>query len=160
MLKCAHCGKPGHAFDLAFGLPDAIHELAPLARSRRAFVSSDICVLDGTRHFIRGVLYLPVLETDRRFGIGFWVEVPKATCEWYAAHYEEDLTGAPSAEGTLANALPRPGYAPTLGLAVRILWGARSERPRFVVDDVHQLTVEQIDGITEARAHELLDLPN
>jgi len=30
--------------------------------------NSDVCGLDGSRFFIRGIAFVPILESDKRFG--------------------------------------------------------------------------------------------
>ncbi len=162
-MKCSHCGEPAssHQLERSFGLPDAVFALKGEERVRRAGGSTDLYVLDKKQFFIRGVLYLPVTDSERKFGIGFWAEVDRDVAVWYADHYEEDLAAEQKAAGLLANDFPAIGE--TLRLPVVINWGNKTSRPTFVVAGVgaqSRLYMEQQRGITMARLHELLELPS
>jgi hypothetical protein len=162
-MNCAHCGKPAssHELEWGFGMPDAIFTLSKESRTERAVIDSDLCMLDRSRFFVRGVLYLPIHDAQRAFGIGFWSETDKKTFDWYLTHYEADLFNEPPGSGYLANAFERKGYSKTLGVPVLINWGRERVRPTFkVVAPEHELYAEQTRGITLERAHELLSLPS
>lgn len=161
-MNCSHCGAPAHSHELErfFKLPDVLFALSEQSARERAVLTADCCTLDRNRFFLRGVLYLPVPEAERKFGIGFWAETSDVAFRWYVSRFDQDLTGQEPGFGTLANSFQRPGYGPTLGLKVKIHWGTASERPTFVVDEAHALRSEQTNGITMKRVHELLALPN
>src|SRR5262245_13865025 len=73
---CSVCGKvhddlphigddrPAHWWDV----PDA-------ERSRCTLLTPDICVIDDTNFFIRGVIDIPVYEYPKGFGFGAWISL-------------------------------------------------------------------------------------
>jgi len=164
-VKCSHCGEPAssHEVDQAFGLPDAVFALKGAERTRRAQGSSDMYMLDKKWFYIRGVVFLPIKDAERKFGIGFWAEVNRDVVVWYADHYSEDMSSSPQSKGRLANSFAAMGR--TMELLVTISWGDKGSRPTFLVEEggipyTSQLYKEQRDGITMARVHELLALPS
>ncbi|MFL5248826.1 MAG: DUF2199 domain-containing protein, partial [Myxococcales bacterium] len=100
MARCRDCGRElgDHPHDAGFSLPDVVWNLDANERKRRAKTSSDLCVLDGARFFLRGIAFVPILETADCFGWGFWVEVDRAAFGRYL-----DLFKADAPEGS------RPG---------------------------------------------------
>ncbi|MFL5453485.1 MAG: DUF2199 domain-containing protein [Myxococcales bacterium] len=55
-----------------------------------AKTSSDLCVLDGARFFLRGIAFVPILETADCFGWGFWVEMDRAAFGRYLDLFKAD----------------------------------------------------------------------
>jgi len=160
MAKCRDCGRDlgEHPHDAAFSLPDIVWNLDAEERKRRAKTSPDLCVLDGARFFLRGIAFVPIVDTPDRFGWGFWVEVDRAIFARYLDLFKTDAPeGEPPGAGPLANT-PR-GYAPLEGHPVAIFFGSRKERPRLVLAaSDHALSKEQHQGISVARLHQINDL--
>ena len=158
-FKCATCGQEhsGLPFDYSFGLPDEVFELDFLSRYQRTRSNSDLCTLDGSRFFIRGLIPLPFLDSTDEFGWGIWVEVSRGDHDKYLGGYYEDLSGEPRFSGKLACSIP--GYSETLGIDVEIAFGAKGQRPSFHVAASlpHALADDQHKGLTPARHHELLE---
>jgi hypothetical protein len=144
-----HDGLP----DLCFALPDAIFVLEAEERQTRALVSSDLCVLDDTRYFIRCVLEVAVADHTDVFAYGLWAEVAGRDFNRYAVYYNTDVPQNHSSfEGLLANRLPLTEE--TLGLACSIaLSSEEGLRPSLrVTDALHTLHEEQETGVTLSRA--------
>lgn len=158
-FKCATCGQEhdGLPQDYSFGLPDEVFELRFLERYRRSRSNSDLCTLDESRFFIRGVIPLPFRSSDEEYCWGVWVEVSQADHDKYVLGYDEDLSSEPSFNGRLANSIP--GYEETKGLAVSAKFGAQGQRPSYSLDPslTHKLASDQNTGITEERHHEMLE---
>lgn len=156
MAQCSHCGRDlgTHTLDIGFSLPDVVWALDKDERERRAKFNSDICVLDERRVFIRGIAFVPILESERRFGWGFWAEVSGAVFKRYLELYKVDVRDEPVAAGQLANT---PAGYPTLeGHPVDIAFGPARERPKMILHaSTHPLSVEQRNGITVPRVHEI-----
>ncbi|MBK7616645.1 MAG: DUF2199 domain-containing protein [Burkholderiales bacterium] len=112
---CATCGKEhsGLPQDYSFGLPDEVYELDFISRYLRVRSNSDLCTLDDSRFFIRGVIPLPFQDSDEEYCWGVWVEVAAKDHDKYVRGYADDLSAEPSFPGTLANSIP--GYHETLG---------------------------------------------
>jgi len=103
-LTCSQCGKvhPLADSELAIGLPDAIFALSKEERSGRCQIHTDVCVLDGERFFLRGLLPLPVHGRAQAYRVGVWAEISievfrrihalwndpaQSECSWVACGY-------------------------------------------------------------------------
>ena len=158
-FRCATCGQvhPGLPLDYGCKLPDEVYALDYVDGYLRSRSNHDFCTLDDARFFIRGVIALPMVETDDTFCWGVWLEVSKHAHDAYAQSFRDEATCEAQARGTLANSLR--GYAKTLGLAVDVTFMAPGDRPRFVLPSRsrHALAVDQRRGITSARHHQILE---
>jgi hypothetical protein len=156
MSQCHHCGKElgEHPLDVGFSLPDVVWALDKDERDRRAKFDTDLCVLDVSRFFIRGIAFVPVVATDRRFCWGFWAEVTRDVFGRYLELYNVDAVNEPIAAGCLANT--PVGYPPLQGHPVDIAFATARERPRFTLHaSAHPLFLEQQNGIPITRVHEI-----
>jgi hypothetical protein len=144
-----HDGLP----DLCFALPDAIFDLDAETREERALVSSDLCVLDDERFFIRCVLEVAIADHTDLFAYGIWAEVTARDFNRYSVYYNTDApANASEFDGHIANRLPHT--VETRGLSCSIaLSNEEGMRPAITVDDdAHPLFAEQEDGIALDRA--------
>jgi hypothetical protein len=155
---CKTCGKSheGHPTDRGFTLPDDVWAIPEEEREAAAKFTSDLCQLDE-RYFIRCLLPVPFKEREGYYGWGVWAEVSWPIFQRYLEIYEEDATGEPSVQGKLANQVPV--YEPTVGLPVVIKFGISSQRPtlQFPAGANHQFALEQSQGMSEVRYHEVLE---
>ena len=152
-MKCGCCGKDlGEiTMDKGYQMPDEIWGLSETEREERAQIDSDLGRLDE-RYFMRGVAYLPILETDEFFGWGIWVEVPQKKFFDYVDKYNEDNSGTLGFIGLVANQIP--SYDNTLGLEVTVQLGSDTQRPTFLfMDKDHLLFSEQSRGVSIERVH-------
>ncbi|WP_158932315.1 DUF2199 domain-containing protein [Acidisphaera sp. S103] len=153
---CSICGSEhmGLSTDYANKLPDDAWRIPEAERTIRAKFSSDLCRRDK-RHFIRGVLHVPLSDAEGDFRWGVWTEVRWPTFERYLKLYNEDGSAEPPHAGTLANALPNCND--TLGAPVLIQFRDQRSRPsiNFMPDDASRLALEQRNGINNARYHEI-----
>jgi len=144
-----HDGLP----DLCFALPDAIFELDAAVRETRALVSSDLCVLDDNRFFIRCVLEVAISDHTDVFAYGLWAEVAARDFSRYSVYYNTDAPAHVSTfSGTVANRLPLTEE--TLGLACDIrLSNEEGLRPAITITEPdHELHGEQETGVGLERA--------
>ena len=155
-MRCAQCGSdhPLDELELFFRRPDEVALLSDEERSQRVQENPDLCVLDGTRFFVRGVIPLPVAQRERPYNIGAWVEVSPSSFERiYELWSEPDQDREPPLEGVLANAVTA-GYS-AFGLQVRLSLTGATTRPAITVLAAdHTLFSEQTQGISAHRAHE------
>ena len=152
-MECGCCGKDiGEiAFDKCYKMPDEIWSLSGPEREERAQIDSDLCRLDE-RYFIRGVAYIPVLETDQFYGWGIWAEIPKEQFFEYVKSYKEDNSSKPRFSGIAANEIP--SYPNTIGLELTVQLGNESQRPTFYFSgNSHLLAKEQVQGISLEKVH-------
>jgi hypothetical protein len=141
--------------DVAFGLPDAIFALPEDQRAVRAKTHSDLCSLDDTRYFIRGVVYVPVQQLGSNFGWGVWAEVSAETFFRYNAIYDKDGSNEPPAAGILAN-IP-PGYT-EVEQPLEIHFGLPDKRPAFKPTFAEgEFYHEQIEGLPIRKWHSIIE---
>ena len=156
---CATCGQrhPDLPTDYGFRLPDDVHALSYVSRYFRSRSNADLCTLDERRYFIRGVVPLPMSESDGEFCWGVWVEVERPIHDLYAREFEADLSSHEPVAAQLANDVP--GYGGTLGLEVELQFQGEGSRPwlTFPVTLSHALAHEQRNGISQRRHHDILD---
>jgi len=140
--------------DFGWQLPDEVWAIPEAERSTRAKFDSDRCQF-GERFFIRCILALPFTEQPGYYAWGVWVELRASDFWRYIELYEKDGRAEPAMSGSIANAIP--GYTSTVGLAVQVQLQDEKSRPSVrVVDDGHPLSVEQLEGISNQRYHEIL----
>jgi hypothetical protein len=158
---CSVCGEYHDELllDIRMGLPEPVFELSEDERAERAEIADDFVSFrsrDGAqRHYVRGLLEIPVPALDSYFGYGSWIEVDADSYLrlWQLWHDERGGEQPPFA-GTLANELAP--YEGTLGLPVMLQLRDVDVLPTVeLVETDHLLRAEQRDGITEARAREL-----
>ena len=156
-MKCPCCGRDVDPtqMDVAFRLPDPIFDLAGDEREARARVHSDLCSLDDTRYFIRGVIYVRIQRLDSEFGWGVWAEVPAETFFRYRDRYDKDGSAEPPASGILANT--PPGYE-KVEQALDVHFGPPDQRPTFrLLPSGSQLYLEQIQGLPVQKWHDIVE---
>lgn len=159
-FTCSVCGEAhaGETRDVRAGLPQPIFRLDEGTRRTRAHVDGDFALLDEPdrlRHFVRGLLRLPIDEEEGYFGYGAWIEVSGGDAVALGELWddEEGWRSEPFA-GTLANELTP--YTGTEGLPVRLRLREVSLLPLVeLAEDEHELVAAQRDGISAHRAHEL-----
>lgn len=156
-MKCPCCGNEiePHQMDIAFGLPDSIFSLSEEQRSKRAKLHSDLCSLDDTQYFIRGVLYIPVQQLSTNFGWGVWAEVSREIFFRYLDMYDQDGSNESPAAGILANALPN---YPAMEYPLEIHFGPPDKRPTFNLTPTNsELYREQMEGLPVRKWHSIVD---
>jgi hypothetical protein len=145
-----HEGLP----DVGFEYPGPYLDVPEDERAERTTYTTDRCTVrdaDGDEHyFVRGVIFLPVRDGDRAFGIGAWVSQSRANFERYAADEAMEPTF-----GWLVNRIER--YPDTFLLKTRVHFREGNHRPSIELEPTeHPLAVEQRTGITLARAWEMV----
>jgi hypothetical protein len=141
--------------DVSFGLPDAIFSLPEEQRKTRAKIHTDLCSLDDSRYFIRGVVYVPVKGLGIDFGWGVWAEVSKDTFSHYHELYDKDGSNEPPTAGILANT--PPGYD-NIKQPIEIHFGPPDKRPIFKPTPTDSAFYhEQIEGLPARKWHSIID---
>jgi len=152
---CKTCGKahPLREMELVYSLPDEIFALTEQDRAQRSKTSSDICMLDGSRMFLRGVLPLPVHGRDRPYRIGAWVEVsPEAFQQIHSLWDDPNQASHAPFAGTLANEIYN--CKGSIGQEVELQLTGPTSRPDIALVDIGQaLCQQQRSGISEHTAH-------
>jgi hypothetical protein len=69
-----HAGLP---FDWAFSAPIYWEQIPEVERSHRGFHNSDFCEIDRRDFFVRGILPIPIIDSEEIFIWGVWVSLSK-----------------------------------------------------------------------------------
>lgn len=160
-FRCPCCGASFNGvFDIAYDHPDAWPhgsfrenggETVKVGKDK---LGSDLCVLNEDR-FVRGIIEIPILGSDTRFGFGAWVSLHPDNFQVYVDAYgtENELKIGPYF-GWLSNNLPVYGTGEFLKTEVVFQGGGK--RPRLNVwDESSTLQKDQKAGMSFS---ELLDL--
>jgi len=101
----------------------------------RALISSDQCIVDEARFFIRGCLEIPVLDSSEVFIWGLWALVKEEVFNEISDSWEEEgrETRRGPFKARLANSLSV--YPETLNLRLRIVIQPLGTRPLFILEE-------------------------
>ena len=155
-MICSKCGE-AHSLEeaeLTFLRPEEVVKLSAEDRARQVAESSDLCIIEGKRFFIRALLPLLVKPQEYPYYIGLWVEVSQANFERvYQLWDSEDQICEPPFSAQIANEIP--GMDGSLGLRAELRLTGPATRPKiFLQVSQHQLYFEQTHGIDAHRAYE------
>jgi hypothetical protein len=140
--------------ELTFKRPDDAARLSPEERREQLQESSDLCIMNGARFFIRAVLPLPVESRVDPYRIGLWVEVAQSDFERvYDLWDSEEQLSEPPIPAVVANNIPiAPG---ALGHAAELRLAGPSFRPDVILKpSSHPIYIEQSSGIDAHRIAE------
>lgn len=157
-FRCASCDQEHEGVPhVGMHAPDPYLDVPEEERAERTTFTVDRCTVrddDGDQHyFVRGVILIPILGEEQRFGLGAWVSQSRANYERYARNEEMDPTF-----GWLVNHIPHYDE-PTFLLEAQVHFSVGDDRPIIELTSTdHQLSVEQKTGITLARAWEIVHL--
>lgn len=150
-----HEGSPSFAYDAPWYYANLSDE------DKRAMgdIGSDLCTIarpEGTEHFIRCVLEVPIHDVEDGFMWGIWVSVSEKSFRRYVDTVDDPQEGD-GFFGWFANDLPC--YASTLSLPSDVHVQLLGRRPvvRLHESHDHPLMRDQRDGISVARAQELAE---
>lgn len=156
-FRCGTCGEihAGLPMDVGFGKPADYFAVPPAERAERCASTSDWCVIDGSRFFVRGCAFVPVPEAGDQFAWGMWVEIVEPDFKTYRDTYDADGSAVPPFPGKLAG--EHRGYEGLDGHPVDVQLGPKGARPTFRLrPSDHLLYREQRDGITLHRVRVML----
>ena len=155
---CQCCGQTheGLPLDVAFAKPGAYFSWKTRRQKSKCELTSDVCVMDRRRFFIRGCLPMPLLDTGSVFVWGLWAEVSPHVFERYQQLSKADGTKEAPSPGALS-VEREPRLRGMDGLPVMIRFGAADQRPTLLLQPSnHWLCRDQQNGITLHRLHEIL----
>jgi hypothetical protein len=131
-------------------------------RSKDDMLSEDLSIwtddVGRVNYFIRGVLYIPIVDSDERFGYGVWSSLSEESFgRIYDLWDDPKRVEEPPYFGWLSNSIT--GYPDTLNLPLDVVVEQIDKRPSLVLHDGdHPLVAEQRDGITMERVREIAEL--
>jgi len=154
-FRCPCCGK--HHDDLphvGIDKPDQWWDVPEEERAQRLVLTEDTCILDNEHYFIRGVIEIPVHDYPDSFGFGVWVSQKR---ENFLAYLQQpDSADIGPFFGWLCT---RIAYYEdnTLFLKSRAFFREGNLRPLIELAPAdHPLVVDQRNGITQAKAWEIV----
>ncbi len=154
---CSCCGKwiVGLPFDYAYAQP--YYWRSDLNSEPKSYLTSDVCVIEGRDHFVRGLVEVPVIGSNRRFAWGIWVSLAKKNFDRVLELWDsEERVAQPPYFGWLSSQIDV--YPDTLNLKTVV--SARSLNERFYVElepTNHPLSLEQRNGMTLDRVREIAE---
>lgn len=159
---CRTCGKQHDDLprDMAYKFPADYFEVPPDQRERCVWFNDesnpDLCVIEGLRFYIRGVLALPIKGESDEFRWGTWAQIEEENFRHYWELWkEEDVSGESDFRGHLSGGVR--DFKDSDGLEVTIELQSTFQRPRFiVVSKQHPLAIAQIEGVTLEDVHDFV----
>lgn len=143
--RCSTCGEEHEGLpDYGFTWPDYYFGVPETERESRIEATTDTCRIDAYC-FIRGVILLPVKDSDRDFGIGAWVSQHPDNFQVYLENLESADIGP--FFGWLSNRIPF--YEDdTLQMKTRAVFQGDGLRPVIELADCdHPLYRDWRDGV-------------
>lgn len=156
---CTKCGKQhqGPPYSYEIEAPDLWAGLTKQRRERRSELSSDLCTIDDEHFFIKGNLWITVVDGEKEFNWTVWVSLTKENLDrsvelWDFAGREKE----PGYSGLLSNELAL--YPGSLNLQAIVHTLGVGERPSIQLEPSdHPLGLEQSQGITMKRVQEIAE---
>jgi hypothetical protein len=157
---CSHCGQEheGLPTDWGYQLPDEVHALNYLDRYTRSRSNRDLCTLDEVRFFFRALLPIRLSEQteEEYFTWGVWIEVDKSVHDLYLRSWDEDITNFTGLQGRLANDIKVHAGSIDLPVSIRFLPGTERPKLELLPEVSHAIAIEQRNGISGKRHHDIL----
>lgn len=143
---CACCGEIHEGLpDLGFDRPAYVNDVPEEEWPERVQLESDLCILDNTHYFVRGLIEIPVHGQEATFGLGVWASQKKENFDHYVAHFDSAEIGP--FFGWLSNELMFEGVS-TLSLKTMVHFRGQGLRPRIQLElSDHPLARAQYEGI-------------
>ena len=152
-FQCATCGEWHDQLPLTFAAdaPWSYFGVPEAERDERTILTSDQCVIDGEKFFIRGQLELPIHGSPEPFTWGVWVEVSNADFDRMGEVWETPGRESEPPYNVRLDTLLRI-YPDTVGLSAKLITRPVGLRPLVqVASDSHPLAQEQNSGIPMER---------
>ncbi|WP_132333276.1 DUF2199 domain-containing protein [Kribbella orskensis] len=156
-FRCSCCGELHAELPMAFHLEAPVYWSPEMADSPDCELTSDQCVINREHFFVRGLIEIPVLDSEESFAWGVWVSLSEKSFAHISDHWEtEGREHDDPYFGWLSSALD---YDPTtVNLATNLHSRPVGVRPFIELEPTdHPLAVEQRNGITLARVQEIAE---
>lgn len=154
--KCATCGIEHTDAPLCFGVDAPWRALVPENEfARRVELTADQCVVDEKEFFIRGHIEIPIHKYPQSLSFSVWSSLSERSFRHVCQRWEAlDRANDPPYFGWLSS--PIAVYPSTIHLKLSVQSRAPGLIPIFTVEPTdHPLAVDQRNGITTARWHEI-----
>jgi len=159
--RCSRCGQWHDEVPFAYGWNAPDYWDPAFASQGRGILGEEQCIIrdddDRENFFVRGRIVLPVIDANDDFEWGVWTTLAKEDFDRMDALWDEE--GRPTEPpyfGWLATELPL--YPTTLNLKTHVHQQPVEQRPLVELEPTdHPLAIEQREGITLARVHEIAE---
>jgi hypothetical protein len=154
-FRCPTCGKEHEGLpDLGFRWPDPYFGVPEVERGARIKGTSDVCAIDNEDFFVRGVILLPIVESEDHFGIGAWVSQKRENYETYLSNFDTADIGP--FFGWLSNSIAF--YEPETWLhPSQVRFQGNRLRPLIELQESdHPLYRDYAEGISLSRAWQIV----
>jgi hypothetical protein len=155
-FKCKSCdqwhvGLPGWSYPF----PMPYFDVPEPERRERCYLTSEMCVVDDERFFVRGNLVVPIADGPDTLTIGVWVEISDDDFFEYQDLLEVKARRSHGPyQGQLSAAIPT--YPITEGLSVAVHINDDGIRPNVVIlDSTHDLGRDQKQGLALDRIQQI-----
>ena len=156
--QCPSCGEwhEGPPLSYAAPAPALVLNMAEEERARRVVLLGETCVLDDQHFFVRARIEIPIRDCEEAFEWVVWVSLSESNFQRTLAHWDMPWRESdPPAVGWLSTHLS-PYTPSTINLKTVVYTQPLGFRPIVEVEPTdHPLAIEQRDGITLRRVHEI-----
>ncbi len=160
IYQCSCCGQEYDELPLTFGndFPDYVYSVPAEERQKRIEIGESLCVVDGQHFFHRGRLAIPIKNHDQELIFNVWTSISednfrKRNDLWNDSNRikEEPYFG------WLQTIVPT--YGDTLNIKTIAIENKVGLIPTIkMIQDGHQLTIDQEKGISFEKALEIVDV--
>lgn len=158
MWTCATCGVEHASLPLCFGADAPWRTFVPQREfNGRVQLTADQCVVDGQYFFIRGHIELPIVDAADHFSWSVWCSLSEASFRRMTERWDDPRRDGDGYFGWLCTQIPV--YPSTLHLQTNVRVRAVGLVPLIELHECeHPLYLEQRDGVTLERVHQIVHL--
>ena len=141
--------------DYVFSAPRNWFGMSEVERTTRGKLTTDLCTIDGTEHYVRGCIEIPVSDCAETFIWGVWVSVSEASFQYVLSRWDDEIPGdEPPRFGWLCNWISE--YPEPHEIRCHVFIRSGNLRPRIVLEPTdYPLALEQSQGITLDRVKQI-----
>lgn len=151
--QCSLCGEVHTDLpDVGFEWPDHYFDMPEDEREARVEGNTDVCSIDNTYCFLRGLILVPINDHDEKFGLGAWVSLKPENYQLYLDNFDSAEIGP--FFGWLCNTIPFYDEDTQL-MKTRVHFQGSGLRPLIELAPCdHALYLDSVEGITLDRVFE------
>lgn len=155
-FACHSCGQHHPGPPLAFGWDAPAYWSQELVADPLNVLEQEICVINGQGFFVRGLIEIPVFDSDDVLTWNVWVTLSKDSFFRTVKLWDQpDRETQPPYFGWLSTQI-RAYSQPTLDLKTHLHTRPVGQRPLIALEPTdHPLAVEQRTGISRSRVQEI-----
>lgn len=151
--ECSVCGEVHTDLpDIGFEWPDHYFDVPESERDTRVEGKTDVCSIDDKYCFVRGIIFVPIKDEDRKFGLGVWVSLKSENYRLYLGNFDSSKIGP--FFGWLCNTIPFYDEDTQLMKTMTYFQGDGLRPLIELAPSDHALYADYSEGITLDRAFE------